>query len=179
MLKADTVKQKLPDPSVKEKGHFKDPTRLALEKMPRNAAFRSAILPGWGQVYNKRWWKVPLIYGGFAGLGLIFEFNNRYYRSFLKEAQYRAYHPGEKENPLYVNVSDAGIILIKDDYRRNRDLSVLAGVALYAINIIDAYVDAKFFRYDISDNLTLQIKPSIQQPVMNSYIPAIKVSLSL
>ncbi len=180
IIQKDTVQQKLSKPSVKEKGIIKDSLRLAIEKMPRKAAFRSAILPGLGQIYNKRWWKVPLIYGGFVGLGLIFEFNNRYYKIFLKEAQYRNANPGLKENPLFVNATDEGIILYKDAYRRNRDLSVLAGVAFYAINIIDAYVDAKFFRYDISDDLTLQIKPSLQQqPFMNSYIPGIKVSLSL
>ena len=183
ILNADTVKQKTAKPSVEEKedkGPVKDSLRLAIEKMPRTAAFKSAILPGLGQVYNKRWWKVPLIYGGFVGLGLIYEFNNRYYHTFLKEAQFRYANPGQKENPLYVNGTDEGIILYKDSYRRNRDLAVLAGIAFYAINIIDAYVDAKFFRYDISDTLTLKIKPSMQQePFTNAYIPAIKISLSL
>ncbi len=188
ILQKDTLKQEPAKPAVKqepakpakEKGPFKDSLRLALEKMPRQAAFISAILPGLGQVYNKRWWKVPLIYGGFVGLGLVFEFNNRWYQLFLKEAQYRDQNPGQKENPLFATVSDAGIILIKDDYRRNRDLSIIAGVAFYAINIIDAYVDAKFFRFDISDNLALKIKPSIQaEPFTNAYIPAIKLSLYL
>jgi hypothetical protein len=133
--------------------------------MPRRAALKSAMLPGLGQIYNKRWWKVPLVYGGFVGIGLVFEFNQRYYQIFLKEAQFRQENPGKKENPLYAPYTTEGIISIKDSYRRDRDLSVLAGLGFYAITIIDAYVDAKFFRFDISNDLTLQINPTINQPI--------------
>lgn len=140
----------------------KDSARLAAEERPRIAVRKSAILPGLGQIYNKRWWKVPLVYGGFIGIGLVFEFNQRYYQIFLKEAQYRELNPGKSQNPLFAQYSREGIISIKDSYRRNRDLSILAGIGFYAIQLIDAYVDAKFFRFDISDDLSLKIEPLIQ-----------------
>ena len=119
------------------------------------AAIRSAILPGLGQITNRRWWKVPLVYGGFAGIGLVYEFNQRNYKIFLKEAQIREFNNTVKDslripgNPLYAELSSTGIISIKDAYRRNRDLSILGGLAFYTINIIDAYIDAKFFRFDM------------------------------
>lgn len=144
---------------------LKDSARLAIEAMPRTAARRSAMLPGLGQIYNKRWWKVPLVYGGFVGIGLVYEFNQRNYKIFLKEAQYRQENPGKTQNPLYAPYTTEGIINIKDSYRRDRDLSILGGLGFYAINIIDAYIDAKFFRFDLSDDLSVQLKPSVQQTV--------------
>ena len=167
----------------KKEPAVKDSARLAIEAMPRHAALRSLMVPGLGQIYNKRWWKVPLVYGGFFGIGLVFEFNQRYYKVFLKEAQFRELNPQKTGNPLYANYSNQGIIAIKDSYRRNRDLSVLAGLGFYAITIIDAYVDAKFFRFDISDELALKVEPSVSQlPVHTSaFAPAIglKVKLNL
>jgi hypothetical protein len=152
----DTTKQVIKKNSVP-----KDSIRLAIEAMPRRAALNSAMLPGLGQIYNKRWWKVPLVYGGFVGIGLVFEFNQRNYKVFLKEAQFRQENPGKTQNPLYSRYSTQGIISIKDSYRRNRDLSVLGGLGFYAVNIIDAYVDAKFFRFDISDDLVMKVSPTI------------------
>ena len=151
--------------AVKKTPAIKDSARIEIEAMPRRAALKSAMLPGLGQIYNKRWWKVPLVYGGFVGIGLVFEFNQRYYKIFLKEAQFRQENPGKTENPLFAPYTTEGIISIKDAYRRDRDLSVLAGLGFYAINIIDAYVDAKFFRFDISDELTLQVNPTINQSI--------------
>lgn len=170
--------------AVQKTPAVKDSARLALEAMTRRAAMKSAMLPGLGQIYNKRWWKVPLVYGGFVGIGLVFEFNQRNYKIFLKEAQYRELNPGKKENPLFVRLTNEGIISIKDSYRRNRDLSVLGGLGFYAINIIDAYVDAKFFRFDISDDLSLKISPSVNQAATvhaSAFAPVLglKVKLSL
>src|SRR5690606_18468097 len=174
--KADTAAVK-----PKKEEAVKDSARLALESMTRKAVLRSAILPGLGQIYNGRWWKVPLVYGGFVGIGLVYEFNQRYYKEFLGEAQYRQ-ATGEPKNPKYAPYSDEGIINAKDFYRRNRDLSILAGVAFYAVQMIDAYVDAKFFRFDVSDELALKIEPSLQ-PAPFSYAytvyPGFKLKLSL
>jgi hypothetical protein len=166
---------------VKKVPAVKDSARLAIEAMPRRAAMRSLMLPGLGQIYNKRWWKVPLVYGGFIGIGLVFEFNNRNYQIFLKEAQFRELNPQKTQNPLYSAYTNEGIIQIKDSYRRDRDLSVLAGLGFYAITIIDAYVDAKFFRFDISDELSLRIQPSVGQvPVhASAFSPAVGLKLKL
>ncbi len=173
----------------------KDSARLALEALPRKAALSSLVVPGLGQIKNKRWWKVPLVYGGFVGVGLVFEFNSRYYREVLKEVQYRTTHRNEisertdrgykyslvDEHGEY-RYSTEGLTSAKDYYRRNRDLSILAGLAFHAFQIIDAYVDAKFFRYDIGEDLSLRIAPSAQTvPGSYSYmpVPSLKLKLSL
>lgn len=163
VVEANSVRQDSTKKAIKKTPAIKDSARIAIEAMPRRAALNSALLPGLGQIYNKRWWKVPLVYGGFVGIGLVFEFNQRYYQVFLKEAQFRQENPGKTQNPLYAPYTTEGIISIKDSYRRNRDLSVLAGLGFYAINIIDAYVDAKFFRFDISDELSVKLSPSLNQ----------------
>ncbi len=164
-------------------GVFKDSTRLALERMPKVAIRRSAIIPGWGQVTNKRWWKVPLIYGGFIGLGLAVDFNQKLYKQFIKELQFRDEFPTKTSDPELKDIKDqSGLIVYRDYYRRNRDLSVLAGVGLYAIQIIDAYIDAKFFRFDISDKLGLEVQPSLMPSGSYAYtspVPAIKIQLKL
>ncbi|WP_407430477.1 DUF5683 domain-containing protein [Arcticibacter sp.] len=165
----------------------KDSARLAIERMPGQAARRSAIVPGLGQIKNGRWWKVPFIYGGLVGTALVFEFNQRYYRDILTELQVRYNRDNNipddrKENPQYQNLDDTALQSGKDFYRRNRDLSVLVGLGVYAINIIDAYVDAKFFRWDVSDELSFRVKPSLQSlPAHASLVPVpgIKISLAL
>lgn len=166
---------------VRKEPVLKDSARLAIEAMPRRAAMRSLMLPGLGQIYNKRWWKVPLVYGGFIGIGLVFEFNQRNYKVFLKEAQFRELNPEKTQNLLFAGYTNEGIIQIKDAYRRDRDLSVLAGLGFYAITVIDAYVDAKFFRFDISDELSLQVQPSVNRvPVhASAFLPAVGLKLKL
>ncbi|HEY0055466.1 MAG TPA: DUF5683 domain-containing protein [Pedobacter sp.] len=164
-------------------GVFKDSARLALERMPKVAIRRSAIIPGWGQVTNRRWWKVPIIYGGFVGLGLAVDFNQKLYKQFISELQFRYEFPKETRDPELKIIKDQqGLIDYRDYYRRNRDLSVLAGVGLYAIQIIDAYIDAKFFRFDISDKLGFKVQPSLMPLGSYAYtspVPAIKIQLKL
>ncbi|WP_411275318.1 DUF5683 domain-containing protein [Daejeonella sp.] len=177
-------KRKQDKPKVATNGVVKDSARLAIEAMPGIAARRSAIVPGLGQIHNKRWWKVPFVYGGFVGIGLVYEFNQRQYKIFLTEAQFRQEDPS-KANPAWKPYTDEGIIGIKDDYRRTRDLSILAGVAFYAVQIIDAYIDAKFFRFDVSDDLSFKVDPFIQpSQIYNASLPTgttigFKVRLSL
>lgn len=183
-LKVDTI---LPASKIKRaknsSGIVKDSARLAIEQMPRTAIRRSAIVPGWGQLTNKRWWKVPIIYGGFVGVYLGVDFNQRLYKQFLGELQYRYNNNGQGSDPeLALYKDEQGLIIGKNFYRRNRDFSVLLGVALYTINIIDAYVDAKFFRFDISDKLGFKISPSLLPSTSYAFaapVPALKIKLSL
>ncbi|MFM6975313.1 MAG: DUF5683 domain-containing protein [Sphingobacteriaceae bacterium] len=160
----------------------KDSARLALERLPRRAARASAIFPGLGQIQNKRWWKLPLIYGGLAAFVVSYQDNNRQYHVFLKEVQYRLANNYAPQNPDYAAYSFEGIVRIKDNFRRNKELSIFGGLAMYAVNIIDAYVDAKFFRFDISENLSMQVRPGLQtQPFLHAYqpAPALTIKLSL
>lgn len=163
-----------------EEGIPKDSARLALEAMPRKAAIRSAILPGLGQIYNRRWWKVPLVYGAYVGVGLVYEFNQRYYKMFLTEAQFRQENPDKVGDPQFQGWTTEGIIQIKDNYRRNRDLSILAILGVHAVQVIDAYIDAKFFRFDVSDDLNVSINPTFEGGTLASApVPGIKLRVLL
>lgn len=152
-------KEKTPDlPDV-----YKDSTRLALEALTRTAATRSAIIPGWGQLFNGGWGyvKAPLVWVGFGGLGYSFVFAQTNYRETLTEVQYRLENQDNPSNEKFANAPTSWIIDAKDFYRRNRDLTILLTLGWYAINIIDAYIDAKFVRYDISNDLAFNIQPTL------------------
>lgn len=179
LAQTDTLKAKAP---AEKSTVVKDSARLALEKLPQRAAWKSAIIPGLGQIQNKRWWKLPLIYGGYAAFVIAYKDNDKNYQIFLKEVQYRLANNMQPQNPDYAGYSFEGLVKIKDNFRRNKELSIIGGVVLHAVNIIDAYVDAKFFRFDISEDLSLQVRPAIQnQPLLNAYhpAPAITIKLSL
>lgn len=166
----------------------KDSARLALERLSKLATRRSMIVPGWGQITNKRWWKVPILYAGFVGLGLVIDFNQKNYKELLTELRYndRVKNDTTKEqkwlNPAFANYNYNNIIDAKDYYRRNRDLSYLVIGVLYAVNVIDAYVDATFFRFDVSKDLSLKFTPSFNPSYASSsnpsFSPAIKLQLS-
>lgn len=186
----DTSKVKVPfktkfNNSVKEVGGlFKDTTRL---QNPRKAVLRSAILPGWGQARNRQWWKVPLVYGGFVGVGLVYNFYNVGYKSSLSESQFRKEFPSGDRRivfllPEFQGIPDQQIFLIKDFNRRNRDLSLYVGILFYGIQLADAYTSAKLATFDVSDDLSFQIKPSVYIPAYaqtGSLVPIPMVTLSL
>ncbi len=156
---------------------YKDSVRLHHESMTRKATLRSAILPGWGQVTNNNlWWiKVSVIYGGFVSLGLTYQFYNKYYHEYLAEAQYRQIN---NHTPDKIGGPTDGIIRIKDYARRNRDLALLGFAAGYAVNVIEAYVDAMFFRYDIDDDLGVRVIPKLAQYTTDGQ-PVYSVALAI
>lgn len=121
------------------------------------ASVYSAILPGAGQVYNKKYWKVPIIYAG-IGSSIYFAVDNQ-----NKWSQYRdAYNERKNgETDPYAEVyTDSQLITIMDYYERNRDLSYILAAAVYLLNIVDASVDAHLFDFEVNENLSLQIRPS-------------------
>jgi len=146
--------------------------KAIVEHSPRKATIYSAVLPGLGQIYNRKYWKVPLIYGGFATFGYFINFNNDLYikyksaysdyidddpntRSYEKLDAYDAY---KKQNML--SQFQERLKRAKDGSRRNRDLVVISTAVFYAANIIDASVDAHFFNFDISDDLAINWVPA-------------------
>jgi hypothetical protein len=155
---------------------------------PHKAVMRSLMIPGWGQIYNHRWWKLPLIYGGLGLLGDVVIFNNNYYKEFLKEALLRekGIVGTSKNDPNLTQVSNDDVVTYTNLYRRNRDLGILGFVGGWGIQMIDAYIDAKFIRsYTMDNNLSFKVSPgTIGQPVyaLNSsttFIPAIKITFTL
>lgn len=129
---------------------------------PHKASIYSAILPGLGQAYNRKYWKIPIVYGGFGGLGYLVSMNTTEYRlakdAFLYVSSGAEYPTDNKYVGRY---SEADLISIRDYYRRNVELSWILTGFWYLLNIVDATVDAHFFDYDISDNLSLQVQPSL------------------
>ncbi|MXV17004.1 DUF5683 domain-containing protein [Hufsiella ginkgonis] len=210
MVKGDSsmrnpgTKPNIPDSSAasrkatakKSSGVVKDSARLAIEKMPSTALKRSLMIPGWGQLYNIqirkgkkqpfRYIKIPAIYGGYVALGLIYNYDQYWYRKTLHELQYRLANSDQKRDPdLFVITQRSSLISVKDNFRRDRDLCILGFLFFHTIQSIEAYTDAKLFRYDIGDNLSMKIAPSVIQngpPTqgfsLNTPAPAMKLSLS-
>lgn len=138
---------------------------------PRKATIYSAVLPGLGQIYNRKYWKVPLVYGGFATLGYFINFNNTNYVKY-RQAYSDIIDTDPNTNSFVklftdprslqdnnIKQSTETLRSYKDYWRRNRDLLVIGTAVFYAINIIDASVDAHFFNFDISDDLTINWVP--------------------
>ena len=125
---------------------------------PSNAAFYSAVLPGAGQFYNKKYWKIPIVWGA-IGTGVYFYLRN--------DKQYDRYRDAYKRrlagftddefsdangNPL---ISNDGLIRAQQQFRRNKEVSLLVTIGLYALNIIDANVDAHLLQFNVDENLSL------------------------
>ncbi len=176
--KADTPDQKkYVPPIVTGKVYHPDSTHN-----PKKALFRSGVIPGWGQLYNHRWWKVPIIYGGLALLGDVIVYNQNNYNIFLKEAQLREKGILAGRNSSLTAVSDADVISYTDIFRRDRDLGILGFLGGWGIQMIDAYIDAKFIqRFTMDNDLSLKIKPGIfNQPMYGSNsFGTLKAGLSL
>ncbi|MEL1243307.1 DUF5683 domain-containing protein [Flavobacterium sp. DGU11] len=126
---------------------------------PSKAAFYSAIVPGLGQVYNKKYWKLPLVYGG-MGLSLYYyTFNNNKYHEY-RDA-YKARLAGRPVTGQLAELGNDRLIAAQKFHQRNRDLSLLLTVGIYVLNIVDANVDAHLQQFNVNENLSL--KPSLQQ----------------
>lgn len=127
---------------------------------PKKAAIMSACLPGLGQIYNKKWWKAPIIYAGFTGLAFGFSFNEKYFKEYRNSLRYR-YDNDPTTIDTLSRYSDNDIVTLKNYYQRYRDLCVIGMAALYTLQILDAAVDAHLKTFDVSDNLSMRISPAI------------------
>ncbi|MEE4196365.1 MAG: DUF5683 domain-containing protein [Bacteroidales bacterium] len=129
---------------------------------PHKATMYSAVVPGLGQIYNKKYWKLPIIYGLTGAFIYAFDFNNNQYNKY-KNA-YAEFDAG-KINEFEGYTNKEIVLRLKDNYRRNRDLNVIVLAGVYMLNIIDATVDAHLFDYDISENLSLNVQPSLMRSI--------------
>ena len=134
----------------------------------KRATNLSAILPGAGQVYNHKIWKVPIIYAAFGGMAYLIKFNNDNYKKFNGALITRL--DGDSTTiDNYVNrYTDANLLTLSNYYHRNRDLSIIVTSLIYVLNIIDAHVDAHLYTFDVDDNLSLQVTPTI---IANPFTP--------
>ena len=125
------------------------------DKIPKKAALYSAILPGAGQVYTKKYWKVPIIYGGLITSAYYINESNDFYQ--LYKSTYLNRLDGDFTDNL--NYSDSDLRTLTEHYRRNREVSALLFTLTYILNIVDASVNAHLFDYDVSEDLSLHIQP--------------------
>jgi hypothetical protein len=153
---------------------------LGTRSRANRAALFSTILPGAGQFYNKKYWKIPILYAGFIVLGYSIEFNNSNYKTFRTAYIYRT-DPDSTTIDDYENIyPDAEALRVrKDYYRRTRDLLWIITAGVYVLNIIDAYVDAHLSDFDISDDLSLRTQPGLQFAFDKRPIPSIALTFTL
>lgn len=129
---------------------------------PSKAAFYSAIVPGLGQAYNKKYWKIPLVYIGLGAGIYYYSWNNKKYHEYRDE--YKKRLDGTSlgtAHPTYGSLTDDRLISGQRFYRKNRDLSALITGLIYILNIVDANVDAHLMQFNVNDNLS--VAPEIRQ----------------
>lgn len=147
---------------------------------PHKATIRSLIIPGWGQAYNKKYWKIPIIYAGFGFIGYLAMTNRAEY---LKYKDALLYNPDENPNPpneYYDYYTTTQLESGKLMYQRSMELNFIIGGLWYLINVIDASVDAHLFNFDVSKDLSIKIEPDIKYHFRSPKpLPGIKISLSI
>ena len=140
---------------------------------PKRAMWLAIVVPGAGQIYNRKYWKLPIVYGGFLGCAYAWRWNNQMYRDYSQA--YMDIMDDDPNTQSYNQFLHLGMEITDDDkeryqnlfkrrkdyYRKYRDLSIFCLIGVYALSVIDAYVDASLSQFDISKDLSLKIEPSI------------------
>lgn len=140
---------------------------------PQKALWLALVLPGAGQIYNRKYWKLPIIYGGFVGCIYAMTWNNMMYKDYSQayldisdsdpttESYNKFLHLGAKIDDSNKERYKTIFKNRKDKYRRWRDLSFFVMIGVYALSVIDAYVDAELSQFDISKDLSLRVSPAV------------------
>ena len=200
----DTLKTKISKDSIKHIQHRvsfyeRIPTRedslryKAFKPDPAKVVWMAAIIPGYGQIMNRKYWKLPIVYGAFLGCAYAISWNSGTYQTYLNA--YRDIIDTDPTTTSYLSLIPAGRTIDsfggissftnilktrQDSYHRYRDLSIIATVACYALSIVDAYVDSQLYDFDISPDLTMHIQPTVIQSGIDSKgIFAMQCSINL
>ncbi len=157
---------------------------------PTRAVWLSALFPGLGQIYNRRYWKLPLVVGGFMGLAYGMSWNNGMLKDYTRaytdlmdndpstKSYMDFFPPTTQESNLDRNWLQRILKSRKDYYRRNRDLCIISMVGVYILAMVDAYVDASLTHFDISPDLSMNVQPAII-PDTRSRIPGLGLHWAL
>ena len=147
--------------------------KLKFNPDPMRAMWLSALCPGAGQIYNRRYWKLPIVIGAFVGLTYGTSWNNRMLNDYSKayrditdndpntRSYMDFYPPTVKESDLDKSWLTSTLKSRKDYYRRYRDICIISIAAVYLLNVIDAYVDASMMHFDVSDDLSMRLQPAV------------------
>ncbi|MBX2877048.1 MAG: hypothetical protein KTR30_33320 [Saprospiraceae bacterium] len=167
----DSLEQVSPDPVVVDSLEQGD-VKVKSKFIPKpNRTLMWSLLPAGGQIYNRRWWKVPLVYGAFVGLGLAIDYNQNLYRD-LRDAYLLALNDEPHQFSGTTIDSPNALRNLRDSFDKNTQTAYVGLVLLYALQSMEAYVDSHLRSFDVDDDLSFKIKPSVDvngltgQPVM-------------
>lgn len=143
----------------------KDTIKTVPKHNPKTATLRSLILPGWGQAYNREYWKIPIVYGAIGTMAGFWVFNNMWYKRARDAYDIRVNHPQDSLNihPQLQPLSTSSLQFYRNAYRRDRDYSTLYFIITWGLNIVDATVFGHLRQFDVSEDLSLKINPVINQ----------------
>ena len=159
---------------------------------PQRALWLALVIPGGGQIYNRKYWKLPLVYGGFMGCLYAMSWNNMMYKDYSQA--YLDIMDSDPTTQSYNRFLHFGMTITsaneerykkifktrKDKYRRWRDMSFFCLIGVYALSVIDAYVDAELSQFDISDDLSLTVEPAVMSNgKSNSLIEGSSIGVNL
>ena len=137
---------------------------------PTKATWLALVIPGGGQIYNRKYWKLPIFYGGFAGCAYALTWNSKMYKDY--STAYKDAMNGNMQSSSITDLLPPGYKISetqlkellrkrKDTYRRYRDLSIVAFIGVYLLSVIDAYVDAELSNFDITPDLSMKVEPAV------------------
>lgn len=137
---------------------------------PTKATWLALVIPGGGQIYNRKYWKLPIFYGGFAGCAYALTWNSKMYKDYMqayKDAMAGNMKASSIQDllPPGYSIPDSQLKELlrrrKDTYRRYRDLSIFAFIGVYLLSVVDAYVDAELSNFDITPDLSMRVEPAV------------------
>lgn len=150
-----------------------------IQHSPKKAAILSTALPGLGQAYNKKYWKIPLIYIGLGGLAYSINYNHKNYIKYRSAYRIRMDKDTTTHDPFEKIYNPDQLKAWITYYHRYRDLSVIGVALLYVVNIVDASVDAHLMSFDVSDDLSLKIQPNLYfTDNYKNYITGLSLNIS-
>ena len=144
---------------------------------PTKATWLALVIPGGGQIYNRKYWKLPIFYGGFAGCAYALTWNSKMYKDY--STAYKDAMNGNMQSSSITDLLPPGYKISetqlkellrkrKDTYRRYRDLSIFAFIGVYLLSVIDAYVDAELSNFDITPDLSMKVVPAVLDNRINN-----------
>lgn len=181
ILKADTIQ--IPKDDLTKVAKSLDSGKKQYKIIPRIATMRSAMVPGWGQIYNRQYWKLPILAAGFGVNVYFIIHNNENYQLFLNKSRYLTENnlttTSITYNGVTRNMTAAQLKAGTQYYHRYRDTAILFVLVIWAANIIDANVTAHLKTFDLTDDISMKIQPTVTTPFMNSPAFGAKITLAL
>lgn len=157
---------------------------------PQKATWYAIVCPGLGQIYNRSYWKLPIVYGGVLAFTYLISWNGRMYNDYRNAYfdisdddpttdSYLDFSPNYKGTPEEKQKLTNSLKTKTTSYRRARDLSIFGSVALYVVSVIDAFVDAHLYDFEVSNDLSFRVEPVIENYSIYSYRPSVGVQCCL